>query len=817
MRSFLLVVLLLTTTLTFAQPPTGTDGPPKIGTVKGIVVDDVTNEPLPYVVVQLYNTRFNKMVGGGITDVKGYFEIGSLPPGTIILKTSFIEYEDFTTDTFLITPANPTKFFERIGIKPKTNQIGTVKVEGERSLVESGIDKKVYNVEKDLANVGGSAVDVLQNVPSVTVNDDRSINLRGASVNILIDGKPSNLAATGSLDQIPANLIEKIEVITNPGARYDADGVGGIINVILKKNEKPGLNGTATLNVGTNPTYNPGINLSLRTKKINISTAYNYNYSRFFQRNNFDTRNFVDTTFFITQRSNGINTNIGQTARIATEWYINNFNTLSASVTGAFNQGLNTQIITYGVNNANQNPLFTTQRNTFSPNQGNSYDALLNYKRTFRGENKSLSADVSLSSNIGTDSLNAAENTIQGITQPWQRQITGTMRDNLIITGQIDFTWPIKASRLETGVKTIQRSLDNDFVSFSANPNSAELTKDINLSNRFVYTDQVYAAYLSLTGPIGKKNTLGYVAGLRAEHTLYEVDQRTLNQKFDSAYFSLFPSAFLKYKPKDVLEFSLGYTRRINRPGVQSLNPFAEFTDPRNIFIGDPFLKPELINSFELSGQFLSKKVTLTTTLFYRYTTDPFTRFRRPNADGVIVTTFSNLKQSNNVGLDLNLRYDPLKWWRINLGGSVFYSNIDASNLQASLSNDGFAGNGRLLNVFKPFKDFEIQLAYNINVWNVISQGRIIPIQALDASAKYDLLKGKLSLVARLSDVFDTRQFEVNTAGLGFEQNVLRKRQTRIGFIGITYRFGKQPTDKKATRTTREGGSMEDSGGGGGF
>lgn len=797
-------------------PPQGGGAPgggqmPAIGKVMGTVVDSETGKPVSYAVVSVVKLKDKTVAGGGYTDDKGYFQIENLPLGLVKLKITFIGYLETQTDSFLLIPKSPEKFFEKINLRPNSKQLKTVTVEADKNMLQSGIDKKVYNVEKDLSNTGGTATDVLQNVPSVTVDQDKNISLRGANVNILIDGKPSNMTAAGALDQLPAGSIDRIEVITNPSAKYDPDGVGGIINIILKKNDKPGFNGSVNATVGNRDKYAGGINMNIRGRKLNVAASYNYLNNTFFNNGLSTTKNSLDTVFFINQRTNGFTRSESHTGRLAVDWNMNKFNTLTAAVTPSWRQNTSPQVISYVWTNEANDTLNYFDRSTRAISRSVNYDASLNYARTFRKPGIDYSADFYISNALPVDSMYALQNYYTG-SQPWVNQNTRNMSKNLIVTGQTDYSMRIKDTyKIEAGLKTIQRKMEFDFYSKRAYENNTTFTPDTLLNNGFTYTDQVYSAYATFTGSVKK---LGYSAGLRAEQTFYTVNQTTLGQKFDRQYFSLFPSAFLKYKVLDAVELGLSYSRRINRPRGWDLNPFPDYSDPYNLFIGNPYLKPEYVNSFDFSAQIITKKVTISPAVYYRYTTGVFTRYRTVNDQGVSAITSQNLNTSHSGGLDMTLRYDATKWWRININGGAFYTLLNGSNLQQGLSAGRWGGMGRAMMSFRPIKGLDIQYAYSIGVPWVFTQGYIKPFQSMDLSAKYDFWNDRLSITAKLSDVFNQRKFSFITNGVGFAQDGYRKRESRFVNISITWKFGKLiPQNKRPKAAPTE---MQDNGGGGG-
>jgi outer membrane receptor protein involved in Fe transport len=813
--------LLFAASTLFAQPPAGGSAGapprgnfdpsalPKICKITGSVVNKKTGEPVDYATVAVFRAGEQKPISGAIANKQGMFVVDKLPPGRYRVRVTFLSFTTKFIDSVLVTPRAPEKNIGTVQLEPNITTYKDVEVTGEREAVQYAVDKKIYNVEKDLTTTGGTAVDVLQNVPSITVDVDRNISLRGSSnVTVLIDGRPSTL----TLEQIPADNIERIEVITNPSAKYDPDGTAGIINILLKKNQQAGYNGTVAVNIGTRDKYTASANLNFRNEAINIFLNYTFQDQRFFLRGNSWQQNTLDTLFFVQQTNDGFRKNIGHIARGGFDYFLDDNNTITFALNYGNRTGTGDNFINYNFLNAQQTPRSSQTRDNISTNTGWNTEANLSYRRTFASPQQLFTADIRYSYGYAMETLAAAQTYSDGT--PTAFQSTRNPVPTAILTVQTDYEHPLwQGAKLEAGAKTIIRRIDNDFYSESTKGQPVEYKPDANLSNHFIYDEQVYSIYGVLTGGI---DALGYTAGLRAEQTFFVSNQLATAQRVPGSYFNLFPSLGLKYKLPEEQEIGLNYSRRINRPSADALNPFPSYTDPFNLQVGNPVLMPEYISSVEVSYlKFFGTTLTINPSLYYRFTDNVISRFREVNSDGVTVTTSRNFAQSNALGAELIAQYEPFKWWRINGTMNYFWNRINASNIQAGLTNESFGGNARILSNFRLPEDIDLQIAYNYFLPTVLAQGTLKPIQAFDVAVKKDFFDNKLTVTLRASDLFDTRQFGINTQGVGFVQDFTRKRESQIVFLGLSYRFSggieieERRQQRKRERDEQNGGGDE--------
>lgn len=781
------------------------------GKISGYVVEGSTGLELEYAVITLFKGEDSLPASGTLSDAKGFFKIDLLGMGTYRLQCTYIGFDPIIINDIKITENYSPIFYEKIEMAVVVS-LNEVEITAERQMLETGIDKKVYNVGKDLASVGGTVADILQNVPSVTLDMDRNVQLRGSTnVNILIDGKPSTLSGRGGLDQMPANMIEKIEVITNPSAKFDPDGIAGIINIITKKQSALGLNGNIAYTIGTGNKNTASLGLNYRAKKFNAYLNANGLYNRMFSNSSLQWTSTLDSISTLEQEADGVNFNLSGTANGGIDFYLDKNSTLSFY--GLYNPkaGWGYSNIDYEFKNNAEVLTGTQKRRNDTETQGPNYEGAITFRRNFNKEGQNLMADLTVSGSNALEGLEASQDYLTGFSLPNYQQITTTDRQNLFITPQINYTYPFgKNQKMEVGAKAILRTMDNDFRSKNLNDSTLLWTDDTGISNHFIYTDNILSAYAVWSGA---RKSFGYSLGLRAEQTYYQVNQKTMDSVYNNQYFNFFPSAHLKYKMKNAQEWGLGYSRRINRPSAENLNPFPEWRDPYNLMYGNPYLVPEFIHSVEASYKTFIKKVMIMPSFFYRYIEGNMFRYRRIDSANVSRVTFENLSTAQEVGGEIVLNAEITKWWNMNGSYNYYYRVVDASNLEAGQGNNGFAGNLRIMSNFKFCKNTSLQVMYMYMFPFVAPQGRGSPGSWLDIGVKKDFLKDKLSATLRVSDLFNTKEFNFVADANSFIGAVRWKRESRIVYAGLTLRFGKANSPETQKRPKGD----DSQGGEGGF
>jgi len=806
------------------------------GAVRGTLLDAANGQAVPFGNVVLYRAGADSSLVTGVqTQENGAFAIEKLALGRYTLRATVLGYAPLRRALNLTAEA-PTAQLGPLRLATASTKLGEVTVQGEKATVVDNLDKRVINVAKDLSSVGGTAVNVLQNVPSVTVDQGGQVSLRGTSnVTIYIDGKHTGAAGGGrsvNLEQIPASQIESVEVITNPSAKYDAEGGGGIINIVLKKQREDGLNGTATVNVGTRDKYNTSLSLNRRKGKLNWFGSYDFRQDRYGQYNTTHQQSTVEQVSSPTGRSGRVDattdivgelvqTNLSHAVRLGLDYNWNPENTITLAVQPRYNinsnpEDLRTVLNTrYGYRQAAGDSLLRTDflsGHNLTRSDVPSVDFTLDYRRTWAEQKRrELTFGAVFTPLKGKQVLSQRQNEGLPLELIQQQVINFAIRQG---SAQVDHVLPIgEKGRFDAGLKTTYRGTDGTY-DFTRQQDGV-MVPDAARSNSYLFDEYVQAGYLQYQNETARK--LSFQAGLRVETTTLRGLLRNTGQHFDQDYINFFPSATLTKELPHDQRLQLGYSRRVNRPDVSTLLPFANYSDPRNYRIGNVSLRPENINALELSHQKGWGSATLSTVAFYRLTQNQIQRYRAidpvaSDAAGYVVTrtSFINTDYNESYGLEVSLNQPLTKWWRLSVNGSVFRNTVTSlSSTEADNSN--IVGTARLNTTITPVKKLDVQITANYRSANVSSQGRIQPFYFTEIAVRKDVLKDRGSITLRVSDVFNTQQFLVHAYAPGLESDFTFKRESRVGWLGFSYRFGQQ--EQRRRRNEQQGGGSVDFGG----
>ncbi len=792
---------------------------PAIGKIKGTVLDNKSKIPVEFSTIALFRKKDSVLVNGTVADSKGAFEIPSLEFGRYYMKINFIGYKVLVIDTLMIRPKHTEINMGSILLHNNSEQLNEVEVTTEKSTMTLGIDRKIFNVEKSIVSDGGSASDVLKNIPSVSVDIDGNVSLRGSqNVTVLVDGRPSSITASNKaqiLQQIPASSIESIELITNPSAKYDPDGMSGIINIVLKKNKLVGLNGSVSVSVGTFDKYSGSANISYRNKKMNVFANYGYRDNTrtgggWSNRQNI----FSDTSYYLNSETSSLNRNTSNNAKAGIDFYLDDKNTLGFSLMVNSGTEKGTSTTYYNEANKNSETAATYYRDEKSGDEPKSIDYNVNYRRTFEKPKQELSFDATFSNSSGNSVSDYSERDYTGKygvknNFPFH-QTTTTKSLNGVTNIQLDYSQPLKKQmKIEAGAKTTMRNIDSKFISQSYDYTINDFLFDTKLNNDFQYKENIYAGYATFQGQIKK---FGYQLGLRAEQANTASHLVTTGESFENNYFNFFPSVHLSYKINKSQELQLSYSRRINRPGMRSLNPFKDVSDPYNIRVGNPFLKPEYINSYELSYMKYWDKAVLTGSVYYRRTDGVISRIKTIGDSTLSYITFQNLTSSSSYGFELIAKNDLTKWWNTTASINLFETVIDGSNVDADLQNNNFSYELKLISNMKFLKNMDVQLTANYSGPSVTAQGHVREVFSMDFGIKKEIFRNA-SLSLNISDLTNSRRMYWESSGSNFEQTMMRRRESRVATLTFSYRFGKA-ADKQKLRQRRDGNDMDNGGGG---
>ncbi|WP_165768299.1 TonB-dependent receptor domain-containing protein [Hymenobacter amundsenii] len=789
--------------LTVLFPLAATAQQQPTGYVAGTLLDQSTGQALPFTSVVVLRAQDSSFVAGAETLENGSFRLEKLGLGSYLLKTSAIGYQGFRRAVNLTTAA-PGVQLGVIKLTSTTTQLKGVTVTGERATVENEPGKRVINVEKDLASVGGMATDVLRNVPSVAVDAGGSVSLRGSSnLTILIDGKPSGGSNGGPglrLDQIPASRIASIEVMTNPSAKYDAQGTG-VINIILKKQTKNGVNGTASLLGGTRDKYNASLSLNRKQGPANLSLSYNRQDETYRELvRNSQTSGLVTTR----QDGTGLERNFSHSLDLGLNYELNKEQSLSLSVNPTWQQEANRAEQRLSTTRPNE-PTTTQQGVQQLDVDVRILQNVANYRRTWEqhpGRELTATAGAVL---IGAD-VPVTQTLESGALTSWRQQTDVKAQ---IYFSQLDFTLPLAhdKGKLETGLKVEQQRSQGNSDLFSQQPDApGGYLRDPARSLAYDYRQTVPAAYA--TYQRGWANHWNAQAGLRTEYTRVNGAVEGGLGQFDLDYLGLFPTASVSHRfgQRDTAkaneqpqQLSFSYARRLNRPGFMQQLAVPIYQDPRFYRLGNPTLRAEFSHNLELGHQLnLPGGAEITTTLFGRFTNNSIQRLRdvdtvatnrNPAAGLVLVETYRNLGNTTNVGLELTWSQPITAWWKVQANGSIYRAQLQTNALDAG-SRRALSGTVRLNQNFSPTPALDVQLTGSYRSATLTAQGRQLATGGLEVALRQRLWQNRAALTLRVSDLLNTqvRRAEVNSPEL--QSTLYTKPETRVGWLGFTWYIG---------------------------
>jgi len=872
-KIFLLTTITFFSFQLFAQFPGGASpagaagngfqAPPNIGHIFGKVVDSMgkpISEASVFVLQSKFDTTTKKtkevLLTGSTTKSNGEFNFEDLPLMGVKLKITVVGFKEFQQPVAFFDPSKmpkpgqtgttpaqgtqmpsfPTSFDKDLGTLKLTADGSTlqgVTVTASSSALKLDIDKKVFNVEKNIVTAGGTALDVMRNVPSVQVDIDGNVKLRNAAPQIYVDGRPTTL----SLDQIPADAIESVEVITNPSAKYDASGGNaGILNIVLKKNKKSGYNGNIMAGVDKRGAVNGGGNFNIRQNKINLSAAVMVNQMKNKTTGHVDQTNFGDTAVHTYQNNHNQANGAFMFGRLGLDYFVTNKTTLSVAgvkVHGEFKPGDIIDINTDSLFNDGTKTTYS-ERVTDGKREFNANGLQLGFKHSFAKAGEELTADVNYFS--GKNKNNAMYTTSNynsdGIYTGTDLQHEVGNGKNTFVTVQTDYTKPLgKKTTIETGLRAQLRQILSNNDTYIGDDTST-LVKIPNAASNYTNNDNVYAGYVTVKSSI---KDFGYEVGLRAESSSYNGELTNASQKFENNYpISLFPSVFLSQKLNDKQELQFSATRRVNRPNFFNLIPYVDRRDKLNIMQGNPDLKPEFTTSFEASySKTFQKNNNLLASLYYKHTNDLITRYLTDQVDpvtGGYITTWINANSSYAYGAELTSVNYLTKWWDATTNVNVYKSKINTDNISGTSQDAMLSWFGKFNSNFKLPKNFAIQLtaAYqsktNLPVNNnqggmggppmmqaqSASQGYIRPFWGMDAAIKKSFLKNNAATITlSVSDIFATRKQDQHSESSYFVQDYYRINNPQMVKLNFTYRFGKMDMSLFKRQNSRSSGSQD--------
>ncbi|HKO82277.1 MAG TPA: outer membrane beta-barrel family protein [Chitinophagaceae bacterium] len=863
MKYIFTLSFVLITSLLLAQPPMGGGnrgaGQQISGRLYGKIVETSSGKPVEFASVQLLQNKLDTItrqrketvIGGMLTRANGDFSIENVPVfGPLKLKITGIGFKEYTQNVSfeLKRGGDPSammnaldKDLGNIKIEIEEKILGNVTVTSEKPGLQLGIDRKIFNVDKNLVSAGGTAVDIMRNIPSLNVDIDGNVTMRNNAPQLFVDGRPTTL----TLEQIPSDAIQSVELITNPSAKFDASGgTSGILNIVLKKEKKVGYNGNLRTNIDSRARVGVGGDINLRQQKLNLFAGGMFNQRKSISNGTTTRTNLFDTPdTYISQTDRSVQLGQFGFGRAGFDYFISNRNTLSLSVNfarGTFKPHSTSDIFIDTLYTPDKSSSFYDRTSDMKGNFRN-LGSTLSFKHNFPKAGREWTADVTYNkskntnnSNIVTDTFNVPQHQLLGTYR--QLQQANGANENVII--QTDFVNPInEKSRLEAGVRAQLRRTSNASA-FYVDENGQWILQPASQTN-YESNDEVYAAYGAYSSQLG---SFGYQLGLRAESSVYEGKLTKTGEMFDIKFpVSLFPSIFVSQKLSEDQSLQLNYSRRINRPNFWQLTPITDSSDKLNPSKGNPALKPEFTNSFELSYEKTFKnKGNFLASLYYKHTTDLITRFQErgtgSGGETVALSTFINANSSYVTGLELTSRNNLTKWWEFTPNFNLYTSDVKI-NLPGEPDQPRLTSYFvKINNTFKLPKNFTIQLSGEYQSKTVLppggsggggggrgfgggggmfggpasaSQGYVRPNYGVDMAVRYEFLKNRAASVSiNMNDIFRTRRSDIHSESSFIIQDAFRRRDPQILRINFNWRFGKiDPNLFKRKNTRAEQGA----------
>ncbi|MDN3204588.1 TonB-dependent receptor domain-containing protein [Algoriphagus sediminis] len=748
--------------------------------VIGKLIDSKTKEPVSYAQVALFsNNPDNDPEAFTDTQDDGSFQL-SVPAGNYSFKAFFIGYEDLKIEN--IQANGPIDLGELLFTSEEQN-LEEVVVQISRLPVRTTLEGLIVTPDNNLANIGGTLLDILRNTPSVAVNEEGGVSLRGSSsTNILINGRNSSL--TQNLDQLPASVVEEIKIINNPNARYDAEAEGGVIDIVLKKGIELGTHGGVEGTYGTRNRSNFGARLNRRNIKMNVYAGYNRrNWQGIGERTN--TRILFEEDEVLDQETQSSDQDISNNLNFGLDYYFGN-NTLSYE--GVLQVNETWDVNTLFSEQVRAGESFDYVRRNNENEQDDGIDNALIFEHSFaeKGHVFRATASHSYRNQYKTQNIDIYNNTLNPIPENLtgqERAFTDEVRNITVV--QADYIRPLEKGKVEMGLKTTIREFDNDFIYQRLDNESGEFVADPGVSNRFLYQDHIHAAYGIYSNSSSK---LEYGVGLRGEFTQVDTYLFNTDEENKQRYFNLFPSVQALYNINEVHGIKATYSRRIDRPRAWRLNPFPNITDSLNVRRGNPNLIPEMINSFELGHIANFKKVSLTTNLFFRRVNNQID-FITIVEDGVSIRQPDNLLFSESYGLEFIGTSEVNEWYSLNGGATFSRIVVDASNIGEEFTNSGFTFNAKLNQDFKLPLGINFQLSANYESPQIQAQGQSLAVYFVDTSVQKSFFENRGSVTLSVRDIFDTRRYAGNALTDTFSQESFSKDETRILLVSARYNF----------------------------
>ncbi|QZE13202.1 TonB-dependent receptor [Halosquirtibacter laminarini] len=734
------------------------------------VVDNKTKEPIEYATVTLFKLPEKKLVTGLVTDAKGRFIFKKVENGTYSIRVNFLGYEEYLSDNLTITDNKNFIRLGQISMKPNSKVLGEVSIVGETRDIDYKIDKKVVNVSKQLTATAGTAVDVLENVPSVTVDVNGDVALRGStSFTVLIDGKPTILDANDALKQIPSASIKNIELITNPSVKFDPDGTSGIINIITKKNKLTGISGMASISAGTFDNYNGNMLLSWRKNKFNFTLGANYRNGNFPMDVENRRKTFNNDTTWVTSSEGEGKRNFNMNSiNAGVEWNITNQDMVSVSARlGKFQMNMGSDL--------NYTETISTNNSTISEKKYISsedadrerefYSVNTTYSHSFPKEGHKIDAQFNAMGREAYDNSGSQLTDMDGTITDGKTNIEEGPNKKYVT--KIDYTLPLpNDSKLEAGFQSRVSNSSDDTKLYNYDTATGQDVIDDRYSRVTDYNRDIYSMYAQYNTTI---NNFGIQAGFREEYTNRVISSDVDNSETTIKRWDWFPTLHLSYKLSETDQIMTSYTKRIHRTRGYYLEPFITWVDNFNVRQGNPGLEPELIDSYEATYLKDFGRNYLSVDLYYRITHNKVEQIQSVYEDNVIMRTPENVGQDYSFGTEITLSVSPFKWWKINLMGNLYDYRVEGQMNDQDFSRSSFNWTGRFNNTFIINRTTSFQINNSYQSGSVTAQGSKEGYYSMNIAARKSFFDRKLNATIQMRNALNTISRESFSEAPGLE------------------------------------------------
>ncbi|RKS18471.1 outer membrane receptor protein involved in Fe transport [Flavobacterium endophyticum] len=750
-------------------------------TVSGKVIEKKTATAIEFATITLINSSDGKVIVETITDGKGTYSL-KITPGKYNIKAEFIGLESSTLENFDL---QNNQVLPPFLLEEMPTQLETIEIQTEKTTIEHKLDKKVFNVGSDLVSKGGNAIDILNNVPSVSVNYNGAVSLRGnTGVRILINGKPSVLTANNGLEQIPAENIEKVEVITNPSSKYDSEGTAGIINIILKKNKSKGFGSSVQATAGIPDNYALGYNVNYKNKKINIFSDLRYRYINFLGKES-SSRTIYDDNVIDSYLNGTVDrdrTNRTFTTYFGGDYYFNDKNMITLSYFYRNNTSRSTVDYAFNYLDENRNPerISNAKEAYKEPQTANQIE--LNYIKTFAKEGQKFTINLQYDFWNDDENESIVEQEIFPVSLPFRALKSRNIESSKDFLFQSDYSLPFnEKSKIEFGIKGEIRRINSDYQAYDNN-----VAID-SLNNLLHYDERIIGAYVQYGSSIKKLN---YLLGLRIEDSNTGSNDRINQFNIDKKYTDFFPTAHFTYEFNDIFNVQLSYSRRISRPEFWQLNPFGGIADRRNIRIGNPDLDPVYTNSYELGTLIKWRKFIINPSLYHQFSRNIFEDIRITNTDGFLVEQAINSGTESRIGAEISISYSPLKW--LTLNGEMNYYTFEQKGI-FNVSDKNFTSKQSTRIKFSTW-NFQT----NLNYLGATSSGQYNSKSQywFDLGMGKDIWNERATITLKADNIFDSRISKGLVRGNDYTLDYnFRSVGPRV-YATFTYRLNRKKSDR---------------------